>query len=308
MDRRIVEDLTKRFAPEVWNGLGRTALVAVAVPMQFTGLAVAAAAKAAIEHGMLKPLFYGFVKLPTRGVIELHNRLAPQTGFAPVAPNARYYPHLKHFNWGDRTRTRANGNSDRPNRMNWFWNPEAARRWGPWQGGRAAAPGGRGAGNFRIADWRLRLRHLPKWREASVSDKFNPDTMYSPKKAHSARWYQEARNWISQQIVQEVEARFEYAPTPRLHAYGTHFILADGTNPRAVNRNANGDITNAPTAADFAAGGAITDADRAAAAAYYPDTELWLALHSMDAGIRGNAIAYVVDDVTTRWKVQHYRP
>jgi len=279
---------------------------------ELTALATAAAAKAFFEHGIVKPLFYVGVKLPTRIGIEGYNLLAPRRGFAPVAPNAWYYPHWDHFNWGDRNRTRANGNSDRPNWMNWFWDPEAARYWGPRWGWRAAAPGGRGAGNFRIAEQRLRLRHLPKLREFgdSGSDKFNPDTMYEPKKAHSARWYQEARKWISQQIVKEFEATVEYALTPRLNAAGTHFIHADGTHLRPVNPNANGVITNAPTAADFVGVNgvnAINDAHRAAAAAYYPNPELWLALNNPDADIRGKTNEYIMNTVKTHWMEQHYK-
>jgi hypothetical protein len=308
---RIVEDLYRRVAPPVWNDLGRPALVGTAYVTEFTGLAAAAAAKATIEYGMLKPLFYAG-KVVTRGGIEAYNWQARRRGVAPVAPNAWYYPHLDHFNWGNRTRTRATGNSDRPNWMNWFWNPEAARYWGPWgpRGG-SALPGARGAGNFRIADQRLRLRHLPKWGD-SGSDRFDPDTMYEPKKAHSARWYQDATNWLSQQIVQEVEQTLEGALTPRLNAAGTHYIQADGTNPIPIGTGHGpggipGDNAGAIAAA-IAAGDAVPDAaDDANAHLYYPDPELWLALNNPDADIKANAIAHVIDEVTTRWKEQHLR-
>src|SRR5256884_2661390 len=146
MPRHIVEDTTKAAGPPTWNYLLRPGVFATANVTEFTLLAGAAAGKAAVEYGALKLPFYvlkapfalgcniwdSITAGPAHPLRNWNGRLGPGN------VNHRARPQLtRGFRWGDPNRTRAGGNSDRPNWLNWFWNPEDARDWGPQAGGGA---------------------------------------------------------------------------------------------------------------------------------------------------------------------------
>ncbi len=259
---RITEDIIRGFGPPLWNGPGRWLTGATAGTLETVMggpvLATATLSRFAIEHGAIKLPRY-IIKAPFAVALNAWDALAeaPCTGGRLPSTRiemgdeeevfayrySRFRPELSSWNFpGDRPRFL----------KNWFWDSDA-------QPGTVAGWFGRANGNFRMAGWRyLHLSDLPKYvrpEDRQDPKKFDENDIYNPKVAHSRRWFQQYRKWVSERIVEQIEARLEAAFTPRTDAFGTHFIRADGTNPIAV--TVLDPITNTPvrrgppTADDF---------------------------------------------------------